>query len=78
MFDIENTSSTQTWKRQRFEDNDPKWIATWQFQEIIMSFFMEHTMAYLDGAFVNKQGIGLKKYKQVMENKFLVELNESL
>jgi hypothetical protein len=39
---------------------------------------MEHTMAYLDGAFGNKQGIGLKKYKQVMENKFLVELNESL
>jgi len=78
MFDMENTSSTQTWKRQRFEDNDPKWIATRQFQEIIMSFFMEHTMAYLDGAFVNKQGIGLKKYKQVMENKFLVELNESL
>jgi hypothetical protein len=29
-------------------------------------------MAYVDGVFVNKQGIGLKKYKQVMENKFLV------
>ncbi len=43
-----------------------------------MSFFMEHTMAYLDGVFVNKQGTGLKKYKQVMENNFLVELNESL
>jgi hypothetical protein len=34
-------------------------------------------MAYVDGAFMNKQGIGLKKYKQVMESKFLVELNES-
>ncbi len=34
-------------------------------------------MAYLDGVFVNKQGTSLKKYKQVMENKFLVELNES-
>ncbi len=42
-----------------------------------MSFFMEHTMAYLNGDFVNKQGIGLKKYKQVVESKFLVELNES-
>jgi hypothetical protein len=26
-------------------------------------FFMEHTMAYLDGAFVKKQGTGLEKYK---------------
>jgi hypothetical protein len=31
---------------------------------------MEHKMAYFNGAFVNKQGTGLKKYKQVMENKF--------
>jgi hypothetical protein len=38
---------------------------------------MEHTMAYLNGAFVSKQGIGLEKYKQVMENKFLVKLNSS-
>jgi hypothetical protein len=42
-----------------------------------MSFFMEQMMACLNGAFVNKQGIGLKKYKRVMESKFLVELNES-
>jgi hypothetical protein len=34
-------------------------------------------MAYLDGVFVNKQGTSLKKYKQVMEKKNLVELNES-
>jgi hypothetical protein len=34
-------------------------------------------MAYLDGAFVNKQGTGLKKYKQVTNSKFLVELNKS-
>jgi hypothetical protein len=38
---------------------------------------MEHTMAYLDGAFAKKQGIGLKKYKQVMEHRFLVELDSS-
>jgi len=43
-----------------------------------MTFFMEHTMAYFDGAFVNKQIIGLEKYKQVMEHKFLAELDESL
>ncbi len=42
-----------------------------------MAFFMEHTMAYFDGAFVNKQGTGLEKYKQVMEHKFLVELHGS-
>jgi hypothetical protein len=41
-------------------------------------FFKEHTMAYLNGAFVNKQRIGLEKYKHIMENKLLVELNSSL
>jgi hypothetical protein len=40
-----------------------------------MTFFMEHTMAYIDNVFVSKQVIGLKRYKQVMEHKFLVELN---
>jgi hypothetical protein len=35
-------------------------------------------MEYLDGVFVNKQGISLEKYKQSMENIFLVELNGSL
>jgi len=39
---------------------------------------MEHIMAYLDGVFVSKQGIGLKKYKQVMEHKFLAKLDGSL
>jgi hypothetical protein len=48
---------------QKLEDYDPKWITTWQFQEIVMKIFMEHTMTYLDGVFVRKQGIGLKKYK---------------
>ncbi len=43
-----------------------------------MTFFMEHTMAYLDGAFVSKQGTGMEKYKQVMEHKFLAILNGSL
>jgi hypothetical protein len=40
---------------------------------------MEHmTMAYLNGVVVSKQGIGLDKYEQViMENKFLVKLNDS-
>ncbi len=28
-------------------------------------------MAYFNSDFVNKQGTSLKKYKQVMENKFL-------
>jgi hypothetical protein len=54
-----------------------KQIVTWWLQEIIMNFFMEHTMAYLNGAFVSKQGIGLKKCKHVMECKFLVELDGS-
>jgi hypothetical protein len=35
-------------------------------------------MAYLDGAIVNKQKNGLEKCKHVMENKFLVELDNSL
>ncbi len=34
-------------------------------------------MAYIDGAFVSKQKIGMKKYKYVMEHKFLAELNGS-
>jgi hypothetical protein len=38
---------------------------------------MEHTMAYFNGAFVSKQIIGLEKYKQVMENYYLVKLNSS-
>jgi hypothetical protein len=32
-------------------------------------------MAYLDSTFVNKQAFRMDKYKQVMESKFLVELN---
>ncbi len=43
-----------------------------------MTFFMEHTMAYLDDVFMNKQGTGMEKYKQVMEHKFFAELNGSL
>jgi hypothetical protein len=34
-------------------------------------------MAYINGAFVNKQGIGLDTYKQVMENIFVAKLNGS-
>jgi hypothetical protein len=39
---------------------------------------MEHTIAYLDGVFMKKQGTGLEKYKQVMEHKFVAELNRFL
>jgi hypothetical protein len=34
-------------------------------------------MAYINGAFVSKHRISLQKYKHVIENKFLVELNSS-
>jgi hypothetical protein len=34
-------------------------------------------MAYLDNAFMSKQVTSLEKYKQIMENKFLVELDDS-
>jgi hypothetical protein len=67
----------QTLKHQKLENNDPRQVTTQQFQEIVMTFFMEHTMAYLDNAFVNKQGTGLKKYKQIMEHKFLAKLDSS-
>ncbi len=77
MVDMEDTLLTQSLNHQRLEDNDPKWIARRQFQEIVLSFFKEHTMAYINGAFVNKQGIGLDTYKQVMENIFVAKLNGS-
>ncbi len=32
-------------------------------------------MAYFNGAFVSKQGLGLEKHMQVMEHKFLAELD---
>ncbi len=70
LFGGDNTSSTQSPKHQSFKDNNPKWIATWQFYEIVMQFFMEHIMEYLNGVFV-KQGIGLEKYKEIMENQCL-------
>ncbi len=35
-------------------------------------------MVYLDFAFVNKHAFGLKKCKQIMESKFLVEINNFL
>jgi hypothetical protein len=34
-------------------------------------------MAYLDDVFLNKQGIGVDKYKQVMEHKFWAKLDGS-
>jgi hypothetical protein len=58
-----NTSLTQTRKHQKLKNNDPKQITTWKFQEIVMTFFMEHTMAYFDNAFVNNQRTSLEKYK---------------
>jgi hypothetical protein len=48
------------------QDNDPKQIATQQFQEIFVTFFMEHIMAYLNDALVSKQETSLEKYKHVM------------
>ncbi len=39
---------------------------------------MEHIVSYLHDAFVNKQIIGLEKYNQVMELKFMAKLNGSL
>ncbi len=35
-------------------------------------------MAFLDDTFVKKQGIGVEKYKQIMESKFVAALNDSL
>ncbi len=49
-----------------------------QFQKIVMTFFMEHALAYLDGVFVSKQRISLEKYMQVMGHKFLAELDRFL
>jgi hypothetical protein len=49
----------------------------WPFQEIVLDFFKEHLMAYLDTTFVNKQTFDLDMYEQVMEFIFLVELNNS-
>jgi hypothetical protein len=39
---------------------------------------MEHIMAYLNNVFMSKKGIRLKKYKHVMENKFLARIDNSL
>jgi hypothetical protein len=47
-------------------------------QEIVITFLMEHTMAYFDGVFVSKQENGMEKYKQVMEHKFLAKPYRSL
>jgi hypothetical protein len=77
MFDGENTSLKQFWKCQWLKDNDLKWIATQWFQENFMSFSKEHIIAYLDNSFVSKQGIGLQKYKQIMESKCLAKLDSS-
>ncbi len=71
----DNNASNQFQKRQSFVDNDPKQIIMWWFQEIVLDFFKKHLMAYLDSTFVNKQAFRMDKYKQVMESKFLVELN---
>jgi len=43
-----------------------------------MTFFMEHTMACFNGAFMSKQKIGLKKYNWFIEHKFLAKLNKAL
>jgi hypothetical protein len=71
MYEGEIISLTQSQKHYSLKDNDLKWIATWWFYEIVMPFFMEHTMEYFVGVFVNIQGNGLEKYKQILESKFL-------
>jgi len=76
MFESENTSLTHFWKWQRLVVNYLKWIATWHLQKIVLNFFKEHMMVYLDFAFVNNQAFGLNKCKQIMESKFLMEINK--
>jgi hypothetical protein len=46
--------------------------------KIVPYFFKEHMMVYLDFAFVSKQAFGLNKCKQIMESKFLVQINNFL
>jgi len=46
-------------------------------QQIVMKSFKEHIMAYINNVLLNKQKTFFDKYKHVMENKFLVELDGS-
>jgi len=63
VFGGQNTSSIQTQKRQKLEDNDFKQIATHDSKKLSWTFFMEHIMAYFDNAFVSKQKTCMEKYK---------------
>ncbi len=44
-------------------DHDPKKITMQRFQKIVLDFFSEHSMAYFETIFVNKQESNLNKYK---------------
>jgi hypothetical protein len=50
----DNNTSMQFQKWQKLVDNDLKWITTRWFQKILLDFFKEHSMAYLDNIFVNE------------------------
>jgi hypothetical protein len=63
----DRSSLTQSQKCQMLVDNDPKQIGTCSFQNIVLDFFKEHLMAYLDTTLVKKQASNLDKYKKVMK-----------
>jgi hypothetical protein len=44
----DRNSLIQLQKWQMLVDNDPKQIGTRQFQKIVLDFFKEHSIAYLD------------------------------
>jgi hypothetical protein len=49
-----HNASTQSQKQQKLIDNDLKRIITQRFQYIVLIFFKEKSMAYLNNTFVNK------------------------
>jgi hypothetical protein len=55
----------------------PKKLPCNDSKKIVLDFFKKHSMAYFEIIFVSKQTSDLNKYKQVMENYFFVELNNS-
>jgi hypothetical protein len=76
MSEGESTSFTHFQKQQWLVANDPKWITTWWFSEIVLDFFKEHMMACLNSIFVSKQTYGLDKYKHGMESNNSLEYIE--
>lgn len=62
------SSLTQSQKWQMLVDNDPKQIIIQRFWKIVLEFFKEHLMFYLDTTLMGKQASGLDKYKKVIKN----------